>query len=159
MENNILVKNKYIVYNEDYKILVFMAYYKSKIKIFVPGTTSLDNFENEFESSIRKILLTDDIVFLQRDIANMPVLESYNYKLKKSSLQMVRNYYSCYREFSKEDDKQIMELCYKYRYKPYFLTIDELKGIIKNRPYHIDIDCSMYQSLDELDKRLKFIKY
>ena len=158
----VLEKNKYIVYNEDKKVLVFTSIENSKLKISIPSDNMSYNYVDQissFHSSIKKLLINNEAVFLDKSIDEMPIFETENCKLKKSSLQMIRNYYTLYREFSEKDYEGIMLLCNKYHFKPHLLTIEELKKIIITGRKAYNIDRCMYASLEELEKRLKFIKY
>lgn len=159
-------KNKYVIYNEDGKVLVFTSksgreYYD----IYIPTVivTGLADVNDKFNADILNLLVEQqNLCYLKQSIHTQNIYTTINRKLKSQTLQTLRNYYSCYKEFSKQDYEDIIKLCYKNNVLPHFLTIDELKQLIisYNGPssgYKIDI--SMNESLDELQKRLSLKKY
>ena len=110
---------------------------------------------------IKTILVEDDkLCYLGKQTSSRIIYENENYKLNKVELKTIRNYYSCYKEFSKEEMDTIVKLCNDNGFTPHFLTIEELIEliIIKTIKLHSK-DALMEESLIELDKRLKYIKY
>lgn len=159
---NIIEKNKYFIYNEDYKILIFVDVRYQKLQVFLPNEVNRENqFEinKNFSDLINKILINNEnLCHLKTDISDSLIYNSENYKLKKETLRLIKNYYSCYKEFSKQELDKIICICNEYNVLPYFVTIEELKQLIDETSFHY-IDIKMKEPLEELDKRLKYIKY
>ena len=165
MKIKINEKNKYFIYNEEYKILVFSSKSeRNNVKISLPGLEMTDTYIDDKESFHKKIismLISEDrLCYLGENVTTSSIYESENNKLKKVELKKIRNYYSCYKKFSKEEINEIVKLCNENEFEPYFLTIEELIKLIntKNIKLHSK-DALMKESLVELNRRLNFIKY
>jgi len=164
---DILKKDKYIIYNEDFKVLVFISTTSTGHKhISIPGIIK-EGYENidstgEFYIKIIDLLIKEEPHFLTQVILENDRYKSINNKLKKVLLKAVRTYYSYYKELKKEDYEQISKLSYEKDIEPYFLSITELKQLIldkSNKKTKYNLDSHMKESLDELEKKLQFIKY
>lgn len=165
MKERIIEKNKYFIYNEDNKILVFYSISDNGfIHISIPSEilAGYRDSTGRFYDNIRNLLIKKDkICFLDKTMKEDIVYISENNKLKKQILQTIRNYYSCYKEFSKSDCEIIMKLCYECKVWPEFFSIDELIRLIEKKDHKdfYDIEEGMRIPLEELDKRMSFIKY
>lgn len=162
-------KNKYIIYNEDRKVFVFLSHSSRITKISLPVITTrfpeiLEN-EKNYDEILNILIDKDKCVYLGTSEEEKMFYKSENNHLKKDYYKIIRNYYSIYRVFSKEDYEKILLLCNEFGLEPAFLSIEELKELSKLLIYKkpkkagIDIDSNLSKPLDELDKRLSFIKY
>lgn len=164
MEKIVELKNKYIIYNENKKILTFNIEMGNGInKIFVPSVieeSSLDSFKESITNIIASLYTSCDLFYLGEKTNTSIIFKTHNRKLEKVALEKTKKYFSCYNEFQKNFCNEIMKLCYKEGIICELFSIDELKHMIE---YYSDdklqIDKDLIQPLDELQKRLKFIKY
>lgn len=150
-------KDKYLIYNEDYKVLIFKKMCDNYIELFIPNN-KVRGYDNSRSQEFNKFINYNNLFHLVTDIDESIIYEHENYKLKKIKLKIIRNYYSCYKEFTKDEIAEINEICYRNDVSPYFVTIEELNEIIDGMSHH-DVDVRILKALDELDKRLKYIKY
>ena len=167
MQKRVLEKNKYLIYNKDRKILVFTSVSQNGFRyITVPGLIlkgyNIDS-TGKFSKLIRaKLIKEENLCYLKSATCETETYITENGKLKKQMLKQIRNYYSYYKEFSKEDYIFITKLCYLYNVLPEFLSIEEINKYIDIKlkiKTCYDIDVSMKESIEELAKKLKFIKY
>lgn len=165
MEKRVIEKNKYIIYNEDRKILTFTPIIEHGIKhIAIPSSVVKGydvNSTGKFYQDVKKqVLDEEDLCFLKQVAYEVGTYKCENRKLKKQTLRMVRNYYSFYKEFTSEDYRAIMELCYEHGVLPEFLSIEEIISCLRcTKNKKIDIDKNLMQPLEELQKRLDFKIY
>lgn len=120
------------------------------------------NGKSQFYDSIIKLLVNDNAIRLGSDVCLRNFFSSENGKLNSHELKLIRNYYCWYKKFTKTDYCEIIKLSYQNGVLPEFFSIDELKNIlVRNSQIEnkVIIDSSIYNQLDELDKRLHFVKY
>lgn len=155
-------KDKYIIYNEDNKVLIFtLISSRETMRILIPSISKYDvDGKQDFYYAIKNLLVKDSL-YLGQNIYSQMVYESRNKKLQKETLQIIRNYYSCYKEMKENDYIMLMKICYENGVLPHFVTIEELKQLIIKSVVScdFDVDTAMYSSLEELQKRLNFEKY
>lgn len=157
-------KEKYFIYNEDYKILTFCSVRESGfVHISFPGTTSnieiVDATGIFYDSIINLLIEKENLSYINSTVSEQIILKEKNRKLIKTILRITRNYYSYYKEFSKADYENIIKLSHECNVLPMFFTIEELLELtIKNKKRSYDIQ-GIKEPLEELNKKLKFIKY
>lgn len=159
MENIIINKNKYIIYNDKAEILVL----KKENRIFIPSIIdeqSPDSYDEIIKYIIDLLKSKSELVYLGKVIEEFPIFKTQNGKLKKVILQETKNYFSCYSENIRDFNFEIMKLYYKEGIIPDLILMEELKQIIENRfKNRIKIDKYLLQPLDELDKKLSLKNY
>ena len=163
MDKRIVEKDKFIIYNEDKKMLTFTTSNSKDIKhISIPNLARkgyyIDSTGEFYRYIVQQLLKSEDTCFLGSSSYEVEVFSAKNGKLKKEILKVIKNCYSYYKEFIKEDYQIIMNLCYKNDVLPYFFTFEELKHLFFYRERK-KIDMDLEQPLLELQKKLNFKIY
>lgn len=163
MEKRIVEKDKYIIYNEDKKILTFTTSNSKGINhISIPNLVkkgyNIDSTGEFYRYIVQKLLLNEDVCFLGSSSYEIEVFSTKNGKLKKEILKVIKNYYSYYKEFTKDDYELVIKLCHQNHVLPDFFTFEELRHLFLHNERK-KIDMNLEQPLEELQKRLDFKIY
>ena len=135
-------KEKYLLYNDESKILCFMHMNNLGVDhIYFLGTESKNSKRNSFYREVINFLELDNSVFLCETNIN----------------KVIRDYYYFYYVLNRHDIKVLLDICYDYNMIPEYLSIDELINIIIKRD--VEIAKTAYEPLNELQKKLKLQKY
>ena len=149
--NNIELE-KYLIYNENYKILVFHTISFRNRHIIIP-TIHKNNDIKEFNPFTESILeYIENPIYLSTTIKKFSQTEfANNGKLKKVTREVVKKYFACYHEFTLEEELEIYKKAISNGLIPEFLTINEL---LENNL--INVSDSNKSALTHLEKKLTY---
>ncbi|MBR1377162.1 MAG: hypothetical protein IJ565_05095 [Bacilli bacterium] len=149
-------KNKYIFYNDNRKVLCFdECSRKVMLDLTFPKESSLNNIT--IYDRIINLLKNDNKVFLYEGIREYPRNISVNNKLVSGISRVSTQYYSCYKNFTKEELDEIKRLSDEEKIRPYLFSIDELLDVIPYKGLHYNIENS--EALKVLKKKLDYEVY
>lgn len=169
MEKKVERKNKYIIYNEKKEVLVFSSNLLPGNKnIFIPSVTLNGSMEESIEqfnkTIVHSVVNSNDLVLLKTYKKAIELYKRVGFKLKEERFTTITNYYSIFKQFTRKDCASIVDVSGSYHLIPDFLTMEELKEFCfyyNNKGLRVpgDAEENLGNSIHELEKRLKFIKY
>lgn len=161
-------KRKYIVYNQEHKVLVFEKKDKRGSRFFFPclrsknaemlddGDVFLFHTTDDSEHILGLISILD-ATYISSVKSSINLLETHNNKLRKKCVVNETTYYTKYETFSNEHYERIIQLCNTYHATAHMLTLDELRSACLAKK--IFIDENLPEQLDILERKLSFDLY
>ena len=154
------MKEKYLIFNEENKILTFSYKTDSEFNLmFIPSKQLEDKFKHGIEVLDILNKKEDDLVYL----ANIKKVKKY-YKHQNNKLivqEKIRNkiYYGLYHEFTNEEIYEIIKKCHEENTEPYFLTLEEITKIVADEIDRIRMDSDLKEPIKVLTKKLNYQEY
>lgn len=151
--------NKYFIYNDMRRILFFHQSVDERENLFLPKIVAdgLDVYEtNSYFQKIMDMLDKESLVFLKQKIKSTKFTDSINGKLIKVDEKIIRNFYSCYKNFNSEELAQIVAGAREHHLIPEMITFNQYKRMV-NKP---KFACNFpIDAIEELEQKLYYKKY
>lgn len=160
---NIICKNKFLVFNDDKKILLFLEEKNNKSKFFLPTIyTSKDEIVNSISPKILELI---NINFENVELINDFHDEYFSYKKKNGKFELTKivrekKYYVAYHIFTKDEYDSIYQICSTENIIPYMVNLEELEYIMSlKRKKSADMDLYIGHTARVLQKKINFEEY
>lgn len=150
-----IFKKKYLLINDEQKILTFVAKLNGITKVFFPGTITCEK-KDLLETQLYD---KEDFIFFAETIRKELYFTSRNYKLIENERVITNQYYVGYKELDNNEIKNILDYAYELDIVPEFLSIEELENLIVDKPPEIMINPQLKEVLGTLEKKLTYQEY
>lgn len=146
-------KKKYLFYNDELKILVFVAENPRFYTVFVPS--SIERVINAAFFATDVLLANDsfyDLFLLHKQLSAEKNFKCINNKLIPYFEE--KEYYAKYMEFNEEECEFIYEHCQDHGLIPHLVSIEELYALVSNEK--VKIDKGIYNAALKLRRKINY---
>ncbi len=146
------LEKKKILIHDTNKVLFFEVDKTNVATLVVPTFSS----EGEFRESatfMKPFIKEDMLQMVYQTVTYSKILRYISSKLKKVYEKVDRNYFSYYHEFTKEEEKLILEYALKEEINAYMLSFLEIQNLESNKNFRFDED--LVHACSELENEIK----
>ena len=160
---DIMCKNKFLIFNTEEKILIFLKQQNKKTNYFVPTIyTEGNNIDNPISFKILEIL---NLNFENVQLVNEFHDEYFSFKiiddeLTRKKVIREKKYYAVYHKFTQEEYNEIYTICLSQNIISYMVSLEELEYIMNLKRKRVaDMDLYIGHTAKMLQKKLKYEEY
>lgn len=127
-------KDKYIIMDDNNKILFFEEDRKNNTELYVPEILKTGYDINEASDLFKNIidkLDKESLIYLRTNIKRLVNFENKNKKLNKIFINKINKYYFSFKNFNPDEMYQISKEAEKKNLSPIMLSINEIRNLEK----------------------------